>query len=98
MSPTLRQLIWVGRLEGLSLLILVGIAMPLKYIAGEPLAVRVVGMAHGILFLLFCLALFRAMTDEKWPARRAALGFVASFLPFGTFWFERRLRDGSRAP
>jgi len=90
-SAVLRQLVWIGRLEGASFLLLLGVAMPLKYLAGQPLAVRVVGMAHGVLFLLFLAALWRAAAAHAWPRRYLILGVIASLLPFGTFWFERRI-------
>ena len=88
----LRQLRLVAFLEGLSFVILLFIAMPLKHFAGMPLAVRVAGMAHGILFLLFVVALFRAATAQGWPLRRWAAAFAASLLPFGTFLFDGSLK------
>jgi integral membrane protein len=88
----LRQFLWVARLEGLSFLVLLLIAMPLKYAAGEPGAVRVVGMAHGILFVAYLGVLLRARLELGWSWRRLAEAFVASLIPAGTFWFERRLR------
>ncbi|HTO03360.1 MAG TPA: DUF3817 domain-containing protein, partial [Opitutus sp.] len=50
LKTPLSRLRFIGWWEGVSFLVLLGIAMPLKYLAGEPAAVRVVGMAHGILF------------------------------------------------
>ena len=89
---TLRQLRVVAFLEGSSFLILLFIAMPLKYLAGLPLAVRVAGSLHGALFLLFLAALYRAGSDRDWPLRRWLVAFVSSILPFGTFVFDRSLR------
>lgn len=89
MFRTLRLL---GFLEGLSLLVLLGIAMPLKHLAGEPLLVRIVGWIHGILFLAFCLALVRVVDARGWPLSRGFAGFVAALLPGGTFVFDRRVR------
>ena len=60
MSPEVRRFRWVSLIEGVSYLVLVAIAMPLKYAAGMPGAVRVVGMAHGVLFVAFVLALAAA--------------------------------------
>jgi len=81
----------VAFLEGVSFLMLLGIAMPLKYLWGRPEMVRHVGMTHGILFVAF-LALVLAVKDEKdWPMKTAALAILASVLPFGTFWAEFRL-------
>lgn len=92
MTPALRQLWWIGRLEAISFLVLLGIAMPLKYAAGMPMAVRIVGLAHGVLFLLFVMALVRASGEQKWPWQRGLVGFLSSLVPLGPFWFERRWR------
>lgn len=89
---SLRTLRAVALMEGGSFLVLLLVAMPLKYAAGMPLAVRVVGLLHGILFLVFLGALLRAATEHAWPARRSAAAFVASIVPFGTFVFDRSLR------
>lgn len=83
----------VALVEGVSFLVLLFIAMPLKYAAGMPMAVKLVGGVHGGLFLLFLLAVFQAMDEGKWPLSRAGLAFVASLVPFGTFWFDRSLRE-----
>jgi integral membrane protein len=91
-SQSLVHLRIVAFLEGVSFLILLFIAMPLKYLAGQPLAVRVVGLIHGILFLVFLVALYRAARARQWPGRRSALAFVASLVPFGTFVLDRSLR------
>ncbi|WP_437517590.1 DUF3817 domain-containing protein [Sorangium sp. So ce1099] len=88
----LRQLRLVAILEGLSYLLLLFIAMPLKYLAGQPLAVRVVGSAHGLLFVLFLAALLRAAVARRWSLGRASLAFVSSVVPFGTFVFDRSLQ------
>ena len=88
----LRHLRLVALLEGTSFLVLLFIAMPLKYLAGLPLAVRVAGSVHGALFLLFMAALYRAGSERRWPLRRWLIAFVASIVPFGTFLFDRSLR------
>ncbi|AUX48387.1 membrane protein [Sorangium cellulosum] len=88
----LRQFRLVAILEGLSYLALLFIAMPLKYLAGLPFAVRVVGSAHGILFVLFLAALLRAAAKHRWPLTRSLLAFVSSLVPFGTFVFDRSLQ------
>lgn len=80
-----------GWLEALSFLALLGVAMPLKYMAGRPGAVKVVGWIHGVLFVAFCCALLRAMIRERWPLGRGALIFVAALLPFGPFLLDRRI-------
>lgn len=77
--------------EGVSFLVLLGVAMPLKYLAGWPLAVRVVGMAHGILFILYVLAVFAAVRRYRWPWRRTALVLLASVLPAGPFVVDAKI-------
>lgn len=81
-----------GWAEAVSFILLVGIAMPLKYVWGKPEAVRIFGMLHGILFLLFCAALARAKSAARWPLGRTALVFMAALVPFGPFLIDRRLR------
>lgn len=81
----------VALLEGISFLLLVGVAMPLKYLAGQPQYVKVVGMAHGVLFIALCLVLLLALLDEKLPFRWAVYTFIASLLPFGTFIIDKKL-------
>jgi integral membrane protein len=82
----------VGFLEGVSLLILLFIAMPLKYIWGEPGAVKIVGWIHGALFVFFMLLVLRVYDQHNWPFKKVILAFIAAFLPFGTFVFDKRLK------
>lgn len=81
----------VGKIEGVSFLVLLGIAMPLKYLAGLPLAVKVVGWAHGVLFIALLVVLWRATRDARLPLGQAALVFLAALLPFGPFLIDARL-------
>ncbi|HYH83559.1 MAG TPA: DUF3817 domain-containing protein [Longimicrobium sp.] len=81
----------LGMLEGASFLILLGIAMPLKYLAGHPEMVRVVGMAHGMLFLVFVAAVLRVAVAMRWPLARVAVALAASVVPFGPFVLDARL-------
>ncbi|RTQ50866.1 DUF3817 domain-containing protein [Hymenobacter gummosus] len=90
-SSSLGRLRVVGFLEGLSFLVLLGIAMPLKYVFGQPEAVRHVGMAHGLLFVLYVLLVIGAAVEYRWSLRKAALAFVASLVPLGTFWADKKL-------
>ena len=89
--PTLSAFLLVARLEGVSLLLLLFVAMPIKYGLGEPLLVEWVGLAHGVLFLGYVAALLAVTWDLRWPFGRAALGLFASVVPGGTFLFERSL-------
>lgn len=92
LSTPLARLRVVGILEGVSFLVLLGVAMPLKYLAGLPQAVRIVGSLHGFLFLLFLLVLARAAAAYRWPLSRIALAVVAAVLPFGPFVLDAHLR------
>jgi integral membrane protein len=83
----------VGLLEAISFVLLVFVAMPLKYVWQQPLAVRYLGMAHGVLFVLFVLVLVRVMMVAKWPGSRGMLVLVASVLPFGPFVIDRRMKQ-----
>ena len=82
----------VALTEGVSFLVLLFVAMPLKYAWGQPGAVRIVGMAHGVLFVIFCAVLFYTMVAVKWPAGRGALIFAASLIPFGPWLIDRRMK------
>jgi integral membrane protein len=86
----------VALLEAISYMLLVAIAMPLKYIWTQPMAVTVFGSIHGLLFTIFCIALVWATISAKWPLSRAALLFVASLLPFGPFLFDKRMKEWER--
>ena len=81
----------VGHLEGLSFILLLFVAMPLKYLAGWPLGVRVIGMAHGILFLAYLALLYRIASECEWSYRRSAGALAAALLPFGFFVFDARV-------
>jgi integral membrane protein len=81
-----------GKIEGISFLLLLGVAMPLKYLADIPLAVRIVGMAHGLLFVAFCFLLLRALASGGLSIARGGLAFVAALLPFGPFVIDKHLQ------
>jgi len=81
---------WVGIIEGTSLILLLFIAMPLKYVFDRPEAVAVIGMAHGILWVVYLLVLAVAWIKEKWAFKKVFLGGVASVIPFGPFIYDRK--------
>ena len=86
--PFLRR---IALIEGVSFLLLLGIAMPLKYMAGMPMAVKVVGWVHGALFVIFCAALLQTMILAGWPILRGVLVFIASVVPFGPFLIDKKM-------
>ena len=91
LSTALSRLRLIGLLEGTSFLVLILIAMPLKYMANQPLAVRYIGLIHGVLFLLYLLALLPVAIKHRWSARTLALGVLASLIPCGPFLFDYRV-------
>jgi integral membrane protein len=82
-----------ARLEALSFIVLLGVAMPLKHLAGSSGAVKIVGWIHGVLFVAFCVALLRTLRARRWTLRRAALVFLVALVPFGPFVFDRRIAE-----
>jgi len=79
--------------EAVSYLVLLGIAMPLKYAWGMPMAVSVFGMLHGVLFMLLLWWLVRCHFEHGWPARRVALVMIASLVPLWPFALDRKMRS-----
>ena len=82
----------VSFLEGVSYLILLFIAMPLKYFADLPSAVKVFGMGHGVLFIVFIIFLLESMRKHNWNFSFSTQLFIASLLPFGTFFMDKKLK------
>ncbi len=82
----------IGIVEGVSFLLLLGIAMPLKYLAGQPQMVSIVGAAHGVLWMLYVAAVFQVSLAHRWPLARIAGAMAASVLPFGPWVFDAHLR------
>ncbi|MBE99103.1 DUF3817 domain-containing protein [Flavobacterium coralii] len=80
----------IATLEGVSLLALLFIAMPLKYIWEMPEAVRIVGMAHGLLFVGYILLAIMLKVEQDWPWKKFLIICAASVVPFGTFYIENK--------
>ena len=83
----------VSMTEGVSFLVLLLVAMPLKYVWHWPLAVKYVGWAHGILFIALAALAFNALVHGLIPFKTALLLGIASLLPAGTFFMDRRLQE-----
>ena len=87
----------VGRLrilsliEGLSLVLLVFFAVPMKYLFDSPIFVRVIGMTHGVLFLALLLMTIMIGVELGWKFKRMAMIIVASVIPFGCFYVDNKL-------
>jgi integral membrane protein len=93
-NNTRNQFRSIATLEGISFLILLFIAMPLKYWANMPGAVRIVGSLHGILFVAFVVLLYLIREKENWSIVKTLGAFVASLIPFGTFWLDKKMAKG----
>jgi integral membrane protein len=92
LTTTVGRLRAAGMIEAVSFLLLLGVAMPLKYFAGMPLAVKIVGWTHGLLFIVFGVCLLVAHGERRWRIGWTAAIFVAALLPFGPFIIDRRLK------
>lgn len=88
----------IGLIEGVSFLLLLGIAMPLKYFAGVPEAVSVVGAVHGVLFILYALAAVALIFALRWSPLWFVGAMLASVIPFGTFYLDSRLKRHEERP
>lgn len=89
LHTTLGKFRLIALLEGISFLVLLFIAMPLKYAAGLPLAVKYTGWVHGVLFVQYVVFLFMVWMEYKWTFWDAVKAFAASLVPFGTFYMDK---------
>lgn len=79
----------VGKIEGYSYLVLLFLAMPLKYFYNTPEYVRPVGSLHGLLFVAFMILLAAMFFKVKLSFKKACMAFLLSLIPFGTFFLKR---------
>jgi integral membrane protein len=87
-----------GFLEAFSCAALFMVAMPMKYYLGIPDATRIPGMIHGLLFLLYIALASKVADDEEWGTKQLLGAYFASFLPFGTLYYDRKyLQDLQKA-
>lgn len=88
----IKQFRQISVAEAISFLLLLGIAMPLKYLFDQPEAVKYLGWIHGILFIAYVFQLFYLTTLLKWRFQRLFIYFIAALLPLAPFFVERNLR------
>lgn len=89
LQTKLGRLRLIGFLEGLSLLVLIGIAVPLKYAGGDPALVKALGPVHGLLFLLFVINTLSLGIERNWKFLEITWKVIlACFIPFGTFYID----------
>ena len=92
LNTSIGRLRLAGITEGISFLLLLFVAMPLKYFAGMPEAVKIMGWIHGLLFILYIMALIDIRLWLRWKWMRMFVAFLASLIPFGTFLMDSQLR------
>ena len=97
MSTPLSRFRAVALYEGISYLVLLLIAMPLKYIFDIPEMVKYVGWAHGVLFVAYVALLAQVFFTEKWSILKAIVAFILSLVPFGTFYLDKKLKEEEAA-
>ncbi|MDD2986423.1 DUF3817 domain-containing protein [Flavobacterium sp.] len=81
----------VAWFEGVSLLLLLFFAMPMKYWAGNEIYVKTIGMAHGVLFILYIVLAIVLKINQNWDLKKFLLICLASIIPFGTFYVEKKI-------
>ena len=87
----------VALLEGISYILLLFIATPIKYIYEDPQYVKLLGMPHGILFMAYVVIAVLISSDMKWPTRTFWIVLLASIIPFGTFYIDKKYLNKKRA-
>lgn len=90
---TTKWLRYIALFEGISWLALLFVAMPLKYMAGNPYPVKFVGMTHGLLFIALVVLLTMVLQEKAITNKTGLKVFIASFIPFGTFFTDKRLKE-----
>ena len=81
----------INKIEGISFLILLFIAMPMKYSFGYPMATKVVGMLHGLLVFAFIYQIIEAKKEAGFTLKETALYSILSLIPFGSFYTDKLL-------
>lgn len=76
--------------EGVSLLVILFVTMPLKYVFDYPQANKIIGMLHGVLFIAYVVMVFMLQPEQKWKWKDTLVILACSVIPFGTFWMEKK--------
>jgi integral membrane protein len=91
-TSNLGRLRLIGLLEGISLLLLLGIAVPAKHLYGNPALVQSIGLIHGMLFLLFVLNTLSVGIEQRWKFKTTTWKLlIACLIPFGTFYIDKKI-------
>jgi integral membrane protein len=86
----------IALIEAISYLILLFIAMPLKYMADMPAMVKYTGWLHGLLFVIYGILLLQVWISYKWSFWKTTLVFISSLIPFAPFFVDRKLKQEDR--
>lgn len=82
-------------LEGVSYILLLFVASPIKYFTGDPQYVKMLGMPHGMLFILYIILAFMIKSQMKWNTKILGIVLIASLIPFGTFYIDKKYLKSS---
>ncbi|MDB5240861.1 MAG: hypothetical protein JWP57_1486 [Spirosoma sp.] len=92
LTTSVGRLRLIGLLEGISLLVLLGVAVPFKYGFANPSWVKAIGPLHGLLFVIFILNTLQLSIEQRWRfANTTWKVLLACFIPFGTFYIDRKI-------
>ena len=86
----------IALLEGVSYILLLFIATPIKYLANDPQYVKMLGMPHGLLFIAYVVLAFLLKSEYKWNSRQFLVVLIASVIPFGTFYVDKKYLKNSK--
>ena len=90
MFSTIKTFRLIAILEGVSYILLLGIATPIKYFLNDPQYVKLLGMPHGLLFILYVAMAFVFKKEFEWDNKSFGFVLLASIIPFGSFYIDRR--------
>ncbi len=91
LTNSLGRLRILGFVEGVSFLLILFVTMPLKYYFNQPEPNKIIGMAHGVLFISYCMLVLYVGSEKGWNWKVIGLALLASIIPFGTFWADWKL-------
>ncbi|MCI5054926.1 MAG: DUF3817 domain-containing protein [Flavobacteriales bacterium] len=81
----------LAHLEGISFLLILFVTMPLKYFMQNGQPNKIVGMVHGLLFILYVLAVIQVKIEKDWKFKKTFIALLVAIIPFGTFWADKRI-------
>lgn len=91
LQTSLGRLRVLGFIEGVSFLVILLVTMPLKYVWAMPEPNKIFGIVHGLLFVFYVLAVVQIKVEQDWKMSKMGLALLASIVPFGTFWADKKL-------